>query len=96
VDTKAGTLTYSNAGHCFPLLGRSVGQVAIFTEGGLVLGVVPDSKYVDSVVSLEPRDKLLLFTDGITEATNSIGAKQGYRKHSRLWSILTLTPSIPS
>ena len=77
VDTKAGTLTYSNAGHCFPLLGRSVGQGAIFTEGGLVLGVVPESRYVDSVVSLEARDKLLLFTDGITEATNSIGEEFG-------------------
>ena len=51
VDTKAGTLTYSNAGHCFPLLAHSAGEVAICAEGGLVLGVVPDSKYVDSVLS---------------------------------------------
>jgi sigma-B regulation protein RsbU (phosphoserine phosphatase) len=88
VDTKAGTLTYSNAGHCFPLLARPAGEVAICAEGGLVLGVMHDSKYVDSVVSLEARDKLLLFTDGITEATNSIGEEFGEARLQKALSAL--------
>jgi sigma-B regulation protein RsbU (phosphoserine phosphatase) len=88
VDAKTGTLTYSNAGHCFPLLGRSAGQVVVFTEGGLVLGVIPEAKYVDSDVSLEPRDKLLLFTDGITEATNSTGEEFGEARLRKALSAL--------
>jgi phosphoserine phosphatase RsbU/P len=77
VDTRAGTLTYSNAGHCFPLLARAAGPVAVLQENGLVLGVMPESQYIDSVLPLEPKDNLLLFTDGITEATNSEGEEFG-------------------
>jgi sigma-B regulation protein RsbU (phosphoserine phosphatase) len=62
--------------------------VATITEGGLVLGVVPESRYVDSVVSLEPRDKLLLFTDGITEATNSVGEEFGEARLQKALSAL--------
>jgi phosphoserine phosphatase RsbU/P len=88
VDAKAGTLTYSNAGHCFPLLAHSAGKVAVCAEGGLVLGVVPESRYVDSVVSLEPGDKLLLFTDGIFEATNSMGEEFGEARLRKALSAL--------
>jgi serine phosphatase RsbU (regulator of sigma subunit) len=77
VDTRARTLTYSNAGHCFPLLARASGPVEALQEGGLVLGIIPESRYVDSVVPLEAGDNLLLFTDGITEATNSAGEEFG-------------------
>jgi serine phosphatase RsbU (regulator of sigma subunit) len=77
VDTRAGTLTYSNAGHCFPLLARAAGPVAVLQENGLVLGIMPDARYVDSVESLESKDTLLLFTDGITEVTNSAGEEFG-------------------
>jgi sigma-B regulation protein RsbU (phosphoserine phosphatase) len=52
------------------------------------LGVMHDSKYVDSVVSLEARDKLLLFTDGITEATNSIGEEFGEARLQKALSAL--------
>jgi serine phosphatase RsbU (regulator of sigma subunit) len=77
VDTRSATLTYSNAGHCFPLFARAAGTVVALPEGGLVLGVRPETRYVDSVVSLESRDSLLLFTDGITEAPNSTGEEFG-------------------
>jgi serine phosphatase RsbU (regulator of sigma subunit) len=77
VDTRARTLTHSNAGHCFPLLARASGPVEALQDGGLVLGIMPKSPYVDSVVPLEAGDNLLLFTDGITEATNSAGEEFG-------------------
>ncbi len=70
IDTAARTLSYSNAGHCFPLLHRSRGEAEILREGGIVLGIFPDAKYVDVVVRLDPGNKILLFMDGITEATN--------------------------
>lgn len=71
IDTTARTLTYSNAGHCFPLLHRSGGNTEALGEGGIVLGIFPDSKYWDVAVRFDPGNKVLLFTDGITEATNT-------------------------
>jgi phosphoserine phosphatase RsbU/P len=86
VDTVARTLTYSNAGHCFPLLARSTGEIVICTDGGVVLGVIPESKYSDWVVHLKAGDKLLLFTDGIPEAMNRSAEEFG---ESRLKQVLT-------
>lgn len=77
IDTAARTLSYSNAGHCFPLLHRSPGEVEVLGEGGIVLGIFPDAKYFDVVVRLDPGNKILLFTDGITEATNPGGEEYG-------------------
>jgi len=77
IDTDAGTLRYSNAGHCFPLLHRSRDDVEVLAEGGIVLGIFPDAKYWDVVVRLDPGNKMLLFTDGITEATNTRGEEYG-------------------
>jgi sigma-B regulation protein RsbU (phosphoserine phosphatase) len=77
IDTTARTLRYSNAGHCFPLLHRSPGNVEVLGEGGTVLGIFPDAKYWDVAVRLDPGNKMLLFTDGITEATNTRGEEYG-------------------
>jgi sigma-B regulation protein RsbU (phosphoserine phosphatase) len=77
IDTAARTLSYSNAGHCFPLLHRSPGEVEILGEGGIVLGIFPDANYFDVVVRLDPGNRMLLFTDGITEATNPGGEEYG-------------------
>jgi phosphoserine phosphatase RsbU/P len=77
IDTAARTLRYSNAGHCFPLLHRFRGDVEVLGEGGVVLGIFPDAKYFDVVGRLDPGNKVLLFTDGITEATNPRGEEYG-------------------
>lgn len=77
IDTEADTLCYCNAGHCYPLLARSSNQIELCRQGGMVLGLFPDSKYESATVRLEPGDRLLLFTDGITEATNKSGEEYG-------------------
>jgi len=77
IDTVARTVRYSNAGHCFPLLHRSRGEVEVLGEGGIVLGVIPSAKYWDVAIRLDPGNKMLLFTDGITEATNPRGDEYG-------------------
>jgi sigma-B regulation protein RsbU (phosphoserine phosphatase) len=77
IDTEAATLCYCNAGHCYPLLARSTGQIELCRQGGTVLGVLPESKYESATVRLEPGDRILLFTDGITEATNMSGEEYG-------------------
>lgn len=77
IDTTARTLAYSNAGHCFPLLHHSRGSVELLGDGGIVLGIFPESKYWDVTVRFDPGNKLLLFTDGITEATNAHDEEYG-------------------
>jgi len=68
IDTETGELTYSNAGHYPPMLIRGDGRAERLGAGGPVLGVFPDSKYEQDRVTLGAGDRLVLFTDGITEA----------------------------
>lgn len=68
LDAADTTLQYTNAGHLPPILIRASGNVQELDSGGAVLGVFPAWQYEDRRVRLEPGDRLLLFTDGITEA----------------------------
>jgi serine phosphatase RsbU (regulator of sigma subunit) len=71
LDAEGPTLTYENAGHSPGLLLRSNGTTESLQGGGAVLGALPDWTYQDYVTRLQPGDKLLLSTDGITEAENA-------------------------
>ncbi len=71
LDAEKRTLVYENAGHNPGLLLRANGKMELLNGGGAVLGVLPDWGYQDHSVQLESGDKLLLSTDGITEAENS-------------------------
>ena len=53
------------------LLIRGNGEAELLRGSGAVLGVLPDWTYQDFTVQLERSDKLLLSTDGITEAENT-------------------------
>jgi sigma-B regulation protein RsbU (phosphoserine phosphatase) len=55
-------------------------------EGGSVFGVFPDGIYVEDEIELCAGDRLLLFTDGLTEAENSLGEQFG---EERLLALLT-------
>lgn len=67
LEPARSRLTYTNAGHNPPFLIRS-GGVARLEDGGTVVGILPDSRWSESSVDLAPGDRLVLFTDGITEA----------------------------
>jgi sigma-B regulation protein RsbU (phosphoserine phosphatase) len=71
LDAAAGVLTYTNAGHYLPLLVRVDGSVDRLDAGGPVLGVIPAAEYQQSHVALGPGDRLILFTDGLTEARDA-------------------------
>jgi sigma-B regulation protein RsbU (phosphoserine phosphatase) len=62
------TLTYSRAGHNPPRLVRGDKVVSFDGAGGLPLGIIGRQVYEETSVQLKPRDLLLLYTDGITEA----------------------------
>ncbi len=68
VDREAGTLCYSNAGHNAPVLARADGSLVRLREGGPILGEFPDAPYEQASVPFGAGDRLLIFTDGVSEA----------------------------
>jgi len=69
LDTGARTLTYCNAGHNPPLLVRAGGEVERLDTGGSVLGrLFRAESYEEATVGLGPGDRVVLFTDGVSEA----------------------------
>jgi len=77
LDPATGTLTYSNAGHNYPLLIRANGSIEQLAGGGLVLGLFPMAHYELRTTSLEPGDMLALYSDGVTEACSPAGEEFG-------------------
>jgi sigma-B regulation protein RsbU (phosphoserine phosphatase) len=71
LNAEDRTLRYENAGHCPAILLRASGETELLSGDGAVLGVLPDWQYKDFGVQLAAGDRLLLFTDGVTEAANS-------------------------
>jgi len=70
LDRMTASFAYTNAGHNPPMLVKANGKLLRLEEGGMLLGFLADQPYVQSSVSLESGDVLVLFTDGITEAVN--------------------------
>jgi serine phosphatase RsbU (regulator of sigma subunit) len=71
-----GRLTYSNAGHNPPVLLTRKGVRRLET-GGLILGLFAQATYEEETLELEPGDRLIVFSDGVTEAMNAAGDEFG-------------------
>ena len=71
LDVTTGEVAYVNAGHCRPLLRRKNGSCEYDDMlGGLVLAGMEDAAYRQGNLRLRQGDTLLLYTDGVTEATS--------------------------
>jgi sigma-B regulation protein RsbU (phosphoserine phosphatase) len=68
LDNEVGTLTFANAGHNPPILVHADGSIERLTAGGPVLGIFADAAYEQGTVHVGSGDRLILYTDGITEA----------------------------
>lgn len=76
-----GALAYAGAGHP-PLLawrGREK-KVELMEENGLMLGIFPDGAYKCLTADLQPGDRFVLYTDGITEAPSASGEEFGMER----------------
>ena len=82
LDAGGGTLQYANAGHNPPLLARADGRIEALHATGTVLGVFADAEYSGANVPLRTGDRLLLYTDGITEVRNSADEEFGLERLS--------------
>jgi sigma-B regulation protein RsbU (phosphoserine phosphatase) len=77
LDCAGRTMTYTNAGHNPPVLVRANGTVERLAAGGMVLGVFGDAAYEQHELALAAGDRLVLFTDGLTDAENRDGEDFG-------------------
>ncbi len=72
LDLKTGKMEYVNAGHNAPLIYKNKDKKIEFIKDkpNLVLAAMNNTKYTKHELKLEPGDRLFLYTDGVTEATN--------------------------
>lgn len=71
LNVKTGELFYSNAGHNPPVVLRADGNAEwLELPDGMVLGVMPDANYTTRSTRLKPGERIVLYTDGVTEAMN--------------------------
>jgi sigma-B regulation protein RsbU (phosphoserine phosphatase) len=77
LDGPTRLFRYTSAGHNPPFLLHSDGTHQRLREGGGVLGVFPNQKFDLGSVQLASGDRVILFTDGVTEATSPEGEEFG-------------------
>jgi len=84
LDSKDNRLTYCNAGHNPPVLVRANGMASELNAAGAVLGQFPDWVYEQSDLQLRPGDRLIMFTDGLIEASNLDDEQFGEQRLTRM------------
>ena len=85
LDTRTMTLQYTNAGHNYPILQRKGQACEEMTTGhGLFLAGMEFTRYKQSEIQLAPGDRILLYTDGITEAHDTKNELYGTERLMRM------------
>ncbi len=79
IDTCSAELRYAAAGHPPMLLLRD-GEVTRIEENGLVMAFMSSAIYTSTTRGLQQGDRMLLYTDGIVEATNADEEEFGYER----------------
>ncbi|WP_273520965.1 PP2C family protein-serine/threonine phosphatase [Rhodosalinus sediminis] len=77
VDLRSGRVRLVQAGHPYPLILRASGAYEFMGAGGLPVGLVPNAQFEEVEARLAPGDRLLLHSDGFTEAQLPCGRMLG-------------------
>jgi len=77
LDIDRKTLQYANAGHNAPVLTREDGVQVRLEQGGLIVGAFQESVYDQGEIDVRPGDRLVMFTDGLSEAVDGNGEEFG-------------------
>ncbi|MDX1952007.1 MAG: SpoIIE family protein phosphatase [Verrucomicrobiota bacterium] len=81
IDGKERKLTAASAGHCPVLLWNSTEpEVKLISPEGMPLGILPDTTFTNQTETLFADSRLLLYTDGLTEARNQKGEFYGQER----------------
>ncbi|WMJ83980.1 PP2C family protein-serine/threonine phosphatase [Oscillospiraceae bacterium LTW-04] len=92
LEISTGKFTYVNAGHNPPLIKRHDGKFEYLKcRPGFVLAGMEDIKYRQNELELHAGDTIYLYTDGVTEATDTLNALYG---EERLQKILNQNASV--
>lgn len=94
IDPLSGDVLYSSAGHNPAILIRGNGNVELIKDSGLILGILKVASYEDRRVTLEDGDMLVLYSDGITEATRE-GQDEEFGEN-RLCRVLSANAHLPA
>ncbi|MDN5278687.1 MAG: phosphoserine phosphatase RsbU/P [Clostridiales bacterium] len=68
LDSDENTLSYCRAGHTPLIIQKPSGDIVIKEEGNIPVGLTEDGNYDEYKLALEPGDRIILYSDGITEA----------------------------
>ena len=95
-DSSTKTLTFSNAGHLPPLVLRQTKSkeesVVMLRPTGAAIGLVEEAIFGEKTIDLQKRDLLVLYTDGITEAMNTVNQEFG---RERLETLIQQREDLP-
>src|SRR5205814_10714140 len=89
VEQRSLRLSFSNAGHNFPVIFRTGGQRVMLERGGTVVGILESASFEEDAVVLEPGDRVVFYTDGVSEAANATGEMFG---EQRLYEVVERLP----
>lgn len=70
LNVREHLFTYVSAGHCPAILRSAEGNTRLLESGGPPVGLLEGSSFSEDAFSLEKGDKVFIYTDGLTEATN--------------------------
>jgi sigma-B regulation protein RsbU (phosphoserine phosphatase) len=74
---STGTVLYSGAGHPPPILVRTDGSLDFLDQGGAIIGMGGIVPFEEAEANVRPGDRILLYTDGLTEHANPQGEMFG-------------------
>ena len=77
LDLQTGQFRYTCAGHPRPFHARPNETVLCHDAPALPVGIMPEADYGESIIELQPRDRLFLYSDGLLEEPNSAGEQFG-------------------
>ena len=80
LDTVTGELEYCNAGHPPPLIIRKDGRLEQLDRGGTLVGLSGLVPFENSRITLEPGERIILLTDGVTEHEDPGGLQFGQER----------------
>ncbi len=77
INLKTGEVRLGQAGHPHPIIQRKSGDIVQTGTGGFPVGLMPDVTFEEFEMTLEPGDRLVIFSDGVTECPNTTGQMLG-------------------
>jgi phosphoserine phosphatase RsbU/P len=81
---RSGALTYANAAQCTPYLLRKDGEIEAFESTCRPLGLLPEGDFPSEQQQLQAGDRLIVYSDGVTEARNDAGEFFGRKRLRQL------------